>query len=440
MLASQPRGRPVSRTGIGVGVALAALVAGGVEAAPRSNWTAQASKADLDAAEATVRDRSVGGRAVMQCAVEDDGSLSKCRVVRETPQGSGYGEAALSLAPKYRRKPPGKTGAREAIVPVDWYRFDTPPDWLKRPTPDSLRGVFPRQAVNKGVDGSAVISCIATVQGALQDCYVMDETPPGLGFGGAALALTPQLMFKPARLNGVPVVSMVNVPINWEGMSGMERIMLGKRVLPPNLAWTTAPTFADVAAAYPARAKAERRGGRATVACSMSEAGALINCREVSSEPGNYGFGAAAKTLAKGFSLAVTTEADRKATRNVSVHLPFVFDPQMLETAAPIVGKPHWATTPSAADVVKAFGELKIDRTARVQLDCAVKAGGGVEDCKVVSEEPEASGVGQAALALAGSFRLTTWTTEGLPTVGGRVRIPLRYEPGSQPAVAAASK
>jgi hypothetical protein len=37
-------------------------------------------------------------------------------------------------------------------------------------------------------------------------------------------------------------------------------------------------------------------------------------------------------------------------------------------------------------------------------------------------------GIGQAALALAPTFRLSTWTAEGLPVVGGAINIPLRYE------------
>jgi TonB family protein len=410
---------------------LAAFAAGGVQAAPKGNWLAFPSEADQAAVEAKVKDRTVGGRAVMQCAVEDDGSLSKCRLLRETPQGSGYGGALLSLAPKYRHKPPGKSGAREVVVPADWYRFDTPPDWLKRPTPSSLRGVFPRQAVNKGVDGSAVISCIATVQGALQDCFVVDETPAGLGFGAAAIALTPQLMFKPARLNGVPVVSTVSVPINWKGIEGMGGQMLGKRIMPPNVAWAEAPSFSDVAAAYPAKAKADGRGGRATVNCSLNEEGRLVRCSEVSSEPRGYGFGDAAKSLAKGFRIAVVNDADKKATHKISVHLPFVFDPAMLDAGAQMVGKPHWATTPTAAEVTQAFADLKVTSTARVQLQCVVKPAGFVGDCTVTSEEPADAGLGRAAIALAPAFRLTTWTTEGLPVVGGRVRIPLRYEPGA---------
>lgn len=413
-----------------------ALGASAASAAPKSPWRSIPSDADYEAAEAKVRDRSTGGRAVMRCQIQDGGALEACVVVRETPQGSGYGAALISLAPKFIREPPGKGDPRVVTVPADWYRYDARADWLQRPSEEDLRGVFPRQVINKGADGKAVIHCVVTVQGALQDCLAIEESPVGLGFGDAAIALTPQLMFKPARLNGLPVVSTLSIPINWQGVASMKGQMLTNRVFPPNLPWTDAPSFAQVAAAYPAKAKAERRAGRATVACAMNEEGALIRCSEVSSEPRGYGFAEAAKLLAKQFRMKVESDADRKVTRQFGVHLPFVFDPAMLDGASGVVGKPQWAATPQAKDLTSAFAGLKLTSTARVQLECRVANGGGVEDCRVTSEDPAGSRLGDAALTLTPAFRLTTWTAEGLPVVGGRVRIPLRYEP-PQPAAQA---
>lgn len=67
-----------------------------------------------------------------------------------------------------------------------------------------------------------------------------------------------------------------------------------------------------------------------------------------------------------------------------------------------------------------------------------MQAGGGVSDCKVAREDPAGQGVGLAAMGLIPHFKLTTWTIEGLPTVGATINIPLRYEGGGAPQGAAA--
>ncbi len=69
----------------------------------------------------------VTGRAVISCGVTVEGRLSNCMVVSETPEGMGFGEAALGLAAQYRMKPPeggaDLTGAN-VWVPVS---FSNPP-------------------------------------------------------------------------------------------------------------------------------------------------------------------------------------------------------------------------------------------------------------------------------------------------------------------------
>lgn len=66
--------------------------------------------------------------------------------------------------------------------------------------------------------------------------------------------------------------------------------------------------------------------------------------------------------------------------------------------------------------------------SARVVLGCLVGPQGRLMDCKAETEEPAGLGIAAAALGLSSSFSLVTWTTDGLPTVGGRVRVPLRYK------------
>lgn len=371
-------------------------------------------------------------RAVMRCAVADSGELKDCRIIRETPTASGMGAALLALAPKFRRKPPGPKDLRQIEIVNGWSSFDKPGDWLKRPTPMDLHAVFPTEAYKRGISGSATINCVATIQGALTDCVAVEEFPADQGFGGAAIALTPQFLMRPATLKGVPVPSIMSIPINFK-MDGPAPISVAKRVAPANLAWTEAPTYADVAVAYPSKARAARVGGRATVACGMTKEGRLKDCETLSSSPKGMGFEAAARTLARQFRLEVRTPADLAAAKDIIVHLPITFDPAMLDQATPIVGKPNWAALPRGDEILASFQALKVDRTVRVQLRCVVQQAGYLSGCEVAAEEPKGSGAGAVALALAPRFRLSTWTAEGLPTIGASVTIPLRYEPEAGP-------
>jgi TonB family protein len=267
------------------------------------------------------------------------------------------------------------------------------------------------------------------------DCFPLSETPEGSGFGGAAIALTPQFLMKPAQLKGKPVLSTVNIPINWEPMGGPNETFGAKRVIPGDLPWTEAPSFADVAAAYPKKAREDKIGGRATMACDLTEEGRLSGCNVPTIEPKGYGFDTAAKALSKKFRFAVSTDADRKATHGLEIHLTMVFDPSMLTDGAPSSASRVGWPSQGRADA----GRLRHPgRDQHRAGDPGVRrsAGGTVAGCKVDGEEPAGKGVGAAALSLAPAFRLTTWTAEGLPTVGGTIRIPIRYEPGEAAAAA----
>ena len=52
----------------------------------------------------------VEGMAVMQCRVGRSGELSACRIIRETPQGAGFGTATLGMAPTFQMKPMSRNG------------------------------------------------------------------------------------------------------------------------------------------------------------------------------------------------------------------------------------------------------------------------------------------------------------------------------------------
>jgi hypothetical protein len=74
---------------------------------------------------------------------------------------------------------------------------------------------------------------------------------------------------------------------------------------------------------------------------------------------------------------------------------------------------------------------------ARVVLNCTVAAGGALNGCQTESENPLGYGFGQGALALTDKVRVSIWSNEGLAVVGGKLRVPIRYDlkeaPASQP-------
>ncbi len=191
------------------------------------------------------------------------------------------------------------------------------------------------------------------------------------------------------------------------------------------MAWLEAPSYAEVGGRLSGEGpRQEPLGGRATLNCDFTKEGRLTSCDTVAEEPRGQGFADAARVLAKRFR-ALTNEGP---TPRASVQLPVVFDPAMLTDATPVIGKALWAMLPTADDINTAFGKESRPGTSRVVIACVVQQGGRVDGCSVEREDPTGAGLGQAALTLAPHFKLSTWTPEGLPTVGGTVRIPIRYE------------
>ena len=72
------------------------------------------------------------------------------------------------------------------------------PDWAKKPTGEDVAWAFPERAARLGLSGKATIACEVTTQGGLIGCHVVSETPPGEGFGVAALKLSKQFQMTPS--------------------------------------------------------------------------------------------------------------------------------------------------------------------------------------------------------------------------------------------------
>lgn len=314
---------------------------------------------------------------------------------------------------------------------------DRHPDWLKKPSLQDIMGVFPRAAFEKGLEGRARIRCIVTVQGALRACQVVSESPTGQGFGQAAIIITSQLLMKPALKGGVPVEDEVTIPFEFPNPNPTTGSLLAAgsplRALPTrvysNIPWSAAPTVADVVAAYPEKARKAKVTGRATYDCVIDGDGRLGSCEMLNEQPEGYGFAGAARSLIRKFQ-GPTKDGQGQPLRGGHTQVLIGFS-DSLDGPDPKIGKPHWVALPAAEDFNAAFPEAATKAgvlKARVVIDCLVGSGGLLSDCRAEAEEPAGYGLGASAATLAGKFRLAIWTVEGLPTVGGRVSVPIRWE------------
>ena len=187
--------------------------------------------------------------------------------------------------------------------------------------------------------------------------------------------------------------------------------------------WSEAPSVADVAAAYPAKAKAAGAGGMVDLSCTINHDGRPRDCLALGEKPTGLGFGFAARKLAERMKLSDA------ALNGKEIRIPVVFDPAVLKGAAPTVTQPAWSALPSAQDFQASFPQTANGvNTVRVALVCDVAAGGALAGCSIDREEPAGQGYGQGALALAPKFRVSPWSLQGEPTVGAKVRVPIRFE------------
>jgi TonB family protein len=92
--------------------------------------------------------------------------------------------------------------------------------------------------------------------------------------------------------------------------------------------------------------------------------------------------------------------------------------------------KIRWASTPSAAEMQKAYPARALDRGVGglSAITCKIAAAGDLTDCRVASEAPEAYGFGKASLAIARRFRLAPESAAALRGGGaGSVTLPIRW-------------
>ena len=280
----------------------------------------------------------------------------------------------------------------------------THPDWLKKPSPEAVLNVWPAAALAKGIGWRVVVACAINVHGALEQCRVQSESPTGLGFGIAALLLTPSFVMKPAMGPQGPVVADVTIPINFNsaGMSeggggGHDSVMLH------NPTWIVAPTFADVGRAYPKGAGGLR--GYVALHCRLSVDGVIRDCQTTAEKTRRgKGFDKAARSLVGRFRAKLTPELI-KGGDTIWVHLPIALpDPESSEFQARSIGEPLWVVGLDPTRMAKLFppagGRQRVEDRQKAWLNASCKRMGHWPELQAASGDPDSLGYSESAVQM----------------------------------------
>jgi len=299
---------------------------------------------------ATARQAGRNGRVSLRCKIDIHGLAEKCDVVSETPQGQGFGRAALELRPTFKLPPTqGPDGPIEAVKTIS-IRFKAPdtdinlgkvlsgqvdpstmrgnplkmravtmldyPVWAQAATFEDLAAAYP--AKGGGVEGYAVAHCHVLHTGALTTCQVIKETPDRRDFGKAALGLaaskfrvSPQLA---AIRHNSPV--WVDVPIRLPPPAQLA----DRTVTAP--AWITGVDVENAPKLFPPEAAASGlTTGRGVARCVVASDGSLTDCTPEAADPAGLGFSEAAAKLATGMRMNLWS-ADGAPVEGGVVHIP----------------------------------------------------------------------------------------------------------------------
>lgn len=154
------------------------------------------------------------GRVVVQATVGPDGKTEVEAVLYESDPGRGLKEAALEAVRGWRYEPPPADGApltvyftlEVELAPAKQSRGSVPapanpePRLIERVPPD-----YPKAARAERIEGRVTLQAVIDEKGRVTEVVVLDEDPPGKGFGKAAARAVRKWRYEPATEDGKPV-------------------------------------------------------------------------------------------------------------------------------------------------------------------------------------------------------------------------------------------
>lgn len=309
-------------------------------------------------------------------------------------------------------------------------RDGTPrPAWRRGPSRAVMSESFPVRALQFGVAGGARMRCEVGVQGEMEHCSILEESPPGWGFGEAALELAPSFLMTA----GLPDVSghrpMVTIPMNWRKPEASPTLGGSDFGHLSHPRWLSAPSFADVTAAYPKEGGG--LDGYVALTCNVVRySGRLGRCVIRMEDPSDHGFAKAALSLTGKFQTIVPDKEQKKALAiwtGLRVRFPA---PSAAGSANRRIENPAVLTDADPTAVANLYPAEAAARgltSGEGFADCVVANDGTLSDCR--PGEGSDQGFGEAAVKAASGVRLSLWTEGGQPVEGARADVPVKFGP-----------
>lgn len=325
--------------------------------------------------------------------------------------------------------------------------------------------IWPAGALASGAEGQVTLTCLVDVHGLAERCRVAHERPQGKGFGAAALEMRPLLKLPPRRGPDGPVAAEMNIAINFKASSSesnLSSLMASARDVPPsdsskmgnpgghelnarNLeiyhnpiamreltmvdapTWVQAPSFDDVARAYPAQGGGAE--GYAVAHCRVERTGALTRCAVAKELPISHGFGKAALALAPQFKVSPEAMAQAPKGAPVEVDVPIRFPPPA-EARDRTVRSPVWLAGYDPQTLIRGFpaGVAGKKDSPGAVVRCEVADDGSLTDCTPELTSPDGFAFDEAAVKLASRLKMNLWSGEAGPVQGGVVHLPVRLD------------